>query len=285
MISADATLIALRESLEAFLILSIFAGLVVKLGQRNARKPLLLGAATALAASILVGIVIDRTARDLFSRGGYGEVVEGVASLLAVLIITYMVVWMYRHTLHMVEEMRKKTVRALDAGQPLLLFSIAFVAVAREGLETVLFFATLAGSQSGFDLALSALVGLAASSLMAYLLFAGIVRLNIRRFFTATGVLLIFFAAGLLATSIHEFAEVGYLPETADAWNTEAVLDQTSPVGQFMKAVFGYRDSPSILEASAYVLYVLGFGLWYVRGLFGRVLRPTVTEATPQKQG
>lgn len=281
MVAVDAALITLRESLEAFLIVSIFAGLVVKLGRRETRKYLLWGAAAAIAVSVLVGMAMDATARRLFEDSGSAELFEGLASLLAVGILTYMVVWMYRHTLTMIEGLRKKTVTALSAGQPVVLFSVAFVAVVREGLETVLFFATLTPSTSAADLVLAALLGLAVSGVVAFLVFTGIVRLNIKKFFAATGVLLIFFAGGLLVTSLHELAEVGWVPEVEKAWNTEFLLDQHSTPGSLAKAVFGYRESPTVLEATAYFLYVLGMGAWYLRGiqLWGRAGRPVPAQA------
>ncbi|MBI4392836.1 MAG: FTR1 family protein [Euryarchaeota archaeon] len=267
MVSADATLIVLRESLEAFLIISILTGLVVKLGRPEMKRHLLMGAGAAALLSVVAGVLIDSTARDFFATSGSAEAFEGVASLVAVAILTYMVIWMYRHTIGLVTELRKKAVGAIDAGKPLVFFSIAFVAVAREGLETVLFFATLAPTISAADLLLSALIGLAISGIIAYLVFTGIVKLNINRFFAATGVLLILFAGGLFATAVHEFSEVGWVPESGKAWNTEGVLDQQSTEGSLVKAVLGYRESPTYLEAAAYFAYVLGMGAWYLRGI------------------
>lgn len=282
---AEPTLITIRESLEAFLIISIFAGLVVKLGFPQARKYLLWGAGAALAASVVIGVIIDRTMRELFAESGSAELVEGAASLVAVGILTYMIVWMYRHTLDLVAGLRNRAHEALAAGRPGLLFAIAFVAVAREGLETVFFFASLAPSTSATTLVLAALLGVSISATLAYLVFSGIVRLNIKRFFAASGVLLIFFAGGLLVTSLHEFTEVGLVPQTPTAWNTEPLVDQQGLVGAFVKAVFGYREAPTVLEAAAYWLYVLGMGVWYVWGLLKRagrsvLLRPP--EPTPQ---
>jgi high-affinity iron transporter len=276
-------LVTLRESLEAFLILSILTGLVVKLGHRDARRPILWGAALALAASILIGVVVYHTVYDLYSRAQIGEYVEGAASVLAVGILTYMVIWMYRHTLGLVDDLRKRTHAALDAGRPGVLFALAFVAVLREGIETVLIVAGQAPTTSALDVSAAVLLGIAASGILAWLLFAGIIRLNLQRFFAASGILLIFFAAGLLSTAIHEFAEVGLLPTGPTAWDTEALLDQQSGIGSTVKAVFGYREKPSVLEAAAYAVYLLGLGAWYVRGLIraGRA-RSTPHEAAAQ---
>lgn len=281
MAMATLFLVALRESLEAILIVSIFFGLVVKLGQPQARKPLAYGALAALLVSILAGVLIDRTVRDVFAQSGSGEWLEGVASLVAVGILTYMVVWMYRHTLTLVDDFRKKTARALEAQRSGILFSLAFVAVAREGLETVLFFASAAPSAPASELVLSATLGIGASLVVGLLVFGGIVRLNIRRFFAATGLLLIFLAAGLLSTAIHEFSEIGIVPETATAWSTHGILPQSSFLGSLAKAVVGYRDSPTYLEAAAYLVYLLAMGAWYLRGVatLSRVKQSAPAEA------
>lgn len=276
---ADTTLIALRESLEAFLILSILAGLVVKLGRPETRRYLYAGAVSALALSLLAGFVIDAALRGFLEVDAFAELFEGVASLVAVAILTYMIVWMYRHTLHLASDLHQRSKRALEAGKPAILFALAFVAVAREGLETVLFFATAAHDTSGAELLLSALIGTAISAVLALLLFTGVVRLNLKKFFAVTGLLLVFFAGGLLATSVHEFTEVGLVPETGVAWTTKSLLDQKSPVGSLVKAVLGYRDSPTYVEAAAYGLYVIGMGAWYARGLLQMRRTPTAAPA------
>ena len=277
MLAPDATLIALRESLEAFLILSILAGMAVKFGRPEARRPLLAGALAAVALSVVAGVAIDALARDFFETSGSAELFEGVATLVAVVILTYMVVWMYRHTVTLVGELHQRARAAFAVGASGVLFTLAFVAVAREGLETVLFYATLASSTPASDLLLSAIVGIGASAIVAALVFTGIVRLDFQKFFAITGLLLVVFAGGLLATTIHEFAEVGILPETPHAWNTESILDQHSTTGSLVKAVFGYRESPTYAEAGAYFLYVLALGTWYMRGIRLALKRVTTT--------
>jgi high-affinity iron transporter len=279
---AEPALITIRESLEAFLLISIFAGLVTKLGAPKAKKYLVWGAAAALAAAILTGAVIDRTIRQFFHDTGTASIFGGIAGLVAVGILTYMVIWMYRHTLEFVAGLRGKTQRALAAGRPGLLFTVAFVAVAREGLETVFFFASLAPSTGAMTLIIGLLLGLAVSAALAFFVFTGIVRLNIKRFFAATGILLIFFAGGLLMMALRELTEVGWVPATKIAWDTSRLLDEQSLVGQLAKAVFGYRESPTILEASAYTLYVVGMGAWYILGLLRR--RRAVAEPRPDAE-
>ncbi|HLC45470.1 MAG TPA: FTR1 family protein [archaeon] len=265
MVSIDAFLVVLRESLEAFLILSILFGVLVKTGRREGEKYLLAGALLALALSIATGIAVDAVARDFFESSGSAEAFEGVASLAAVIVLTYMVVWMYQHTLGLASAFHGKAVNALSSGNHGALFALAFLAVAREGLETVLFFAALAPTTTFYELTLSAALGLAASAVASFLLFSGVIRLSISKFFAVSGALLALFAAGLLATSVHEFAEIGVLPETGKAWDTEWLLDQQSALGGIAEAVLGYRESPDYLEVAAYASYLTFLGV-YSRG-------------------
>ena len=267
MLSPEATLIVLRESLEGFLIISILLGLATKFGRPSARTPLLAGAATAVAATILLGLATDAAVRTFLEESGSEALFAATAATVAVGILTYMIVWMYKHTITLVADMRGAAKAAVEIGKPLALFVLAFVAVGREGIETILFFATLAPTTAALTLVISALSGFAASALMAYVVFRGIVRLNLQKFFAASGVLLILFAAGLLAAAFHGFSEAHLLPEMDPAWSTKGILDEDGFVGGLASAILGYRDSPTWLEAAAYVAYAAGMGAWYLRGI------------------
>lgn len=267
LLNPEATLIVLRESLEGFLIVSILMGLVVKFGKPESKKHLLLGAGAAIAATILLGILADAAARDFLEESGSEALFAASAALLAVAILTYMVVWMYKHTLTLVKDVRAKAKSAVQVGAPLALFLLAFAAVGREGVETVLFFATLAPTTGAGALVLSTVVGFAASAVLAWLLFSGIVRLNVQRFFAASGILLVLFGGGLLASAVHDFGEAHLLPELAPAWSTKALLDEEGTAGGIVHALTGYMDSPTWLEVVAYAAYVGGVGAWYLRGV------------------
>lgn len=267
MLSPDATLIVLRESLEGFLIVSILTGLAVKFGKPESKRFLLAGAAAAVVATVLLGVLADAAARQFLEESGSEALFAAGAAVVAVAILTYMIVWMYRHTITLVAEMRGKAKAAVQVGKPIALFLLAFVAVGREGIETVLFFATLAPTASAGSLVLSAVVGFVASALLAYLVFNGIVRLNVSRFFAASGILLVLFAGGLLASAVHGFGEAHIIPQMEPAWSTKAILDEDGVAGGLVHAVLGYRDSPTWLEAGAYLAYAVGVGAWYLRGV------------------
>src|SRR5919106_1651104 len=143
--------------------------------------------------------------------------------------------------------------------------SIAFFAVLREGWETALFLFAISESSSPLSTSVGAVVGLVVSITLGIALYMGSRRLNLRQFFTITGVLLIVFAAGLLAHGVHEFQEAGLLPITVEhVWDTNAVLSEDSRTGEFLTALFGYNGNPSLLEVVAwasYLLLALGFFL------------------------
>lgn len=269
MLNAEATLIVLRESLEGFLIVSILLGLVAKFGKPESRRPLLLGAGAAIAATLVLGVLADEAARRFLEESGSEALFAAGAALVAVAILTYMIVWMYRQTLTLVADMRQTAKAAVTLGAPAMLFLLAFAALGREGIETVLFFATLVPTTSAGTLLASTLVGFAASALLAWALFAGIVRLNVQRFFAASGALLVLLAAGLLAGALHGFAEAHVLPEMAPAWSTKGILDEEGTIGAIVHATTGYMDSPTWLEVGAYLTYVLVVGAWFLRGIRG----------------
>jgi high-affinity iron transporter len=271
----DTSLVALRESLEALLILGILLGVATKLGQPAARRPLLWGAIAGVVASVLAGILARNVAKSLYESNE--QAFEGIASLVAVAILTYMIVWMYRHTQGMIGALTSRTRMAL--GRPGVLFGIAFVAVFREGIETVLFTATKFATDGVGITVLALLAGIAAATFVAFLIFAGFLRLSIERFMLGTGLLLVVIAAGLLGYGAHELAETGAIPETAKAYDIRDTLphkghpgdpDIDTPseaLGSFLFGFVLYRANPTWLEVGLWFAYILGMGGWVVRRL------------------
>jgi high-affinity iron transporter len=168
---------------------------------------------------------------------------------------------------------------ALAAGSATALAGLAFVAVAREGLETVLFlFAIGTSSGPAVPTLLAALAGLAVAVGIGYAIFAAGVRIDLRRFFTITGVVLIFVSAGLVAFAIHEFGEAGLIANTGEAWNIGTVLPESSPLGALLAGLFGYRSAPTPLEVIGYLAYLLPVLVLFLWS--GRVRTvPTVSTA------
>jgi high-affinity iron transporter len=144
------------------------------------------------------------------------------------------------------------------------MFWLAFIAVVREGVELALFItaAFFAGDQSQLmtniiQTLAGTILGLGTATLLGWTLFATTVRLDLRRFFQVTGLLLILFAAGLVAHGIHEFNEVGWIPAVVEpVWDVNSIIDETSLGGQLLKTLFGYNGNPSLTEMISYFVYL-----------------------------
>jgi high-affinity iron transporter len=246
----------LREGLEAALIVGILGAYLVKIGRRDALPKVWAGVFAALGLSIGIGLVIVLTIGELPEL--IQDTAEGVAGLLAVAVLTWMLFWMRRQGRALKGELEHEIDVALTGGSTAALVGLAFVAVAREGIETVLFFvAVISSAGAGLPVFGAALVGLLISVGIGAAIFIGGVRVNLRRFFTLTGTVLIFVAAGLVAFSIHEFGEAGVIPNSGTAFNVGGLLSETSPVGSVLAGLFGYRSSPTPLEFIGYVVYLV----------------------------
>jgi high-affinity iron transporter len=177
-----------------------------------------------------------------------------------------MIFWMQRQGRRIQAELELDVRRAVSAGSAWGLFSLAFVAVVREGIETVLFLTAAALSATPMQTLIGGGLGLALAIVLGWLIFVAGKRLNVRRFFQVTSVLLILFAAGLTAHGIHEFQEAALLPTLVEhVWDINPILDEGSVVGAFLKAIFGYNGNPSLLEALAYSAYFAAVGMASLR--------------------
>jgi high-affinity iron transporter len=251
-----AFLLMIREGLEASLIVGILAAYLVRIGRRDALPRVWAGVLAALGLSIVVGLLIVLTIGNL--PGVVQETTEGLAGLLAVAVLTWMLFWMRRQGRALKGELEHDVDVALTAGSTAALVGLAFVAVAREGLETVLFFvAVISSAGAGLPTFVGALVGLAIAVGIGGAIFLGGIRVNLRRFFTVTGTVLIFVAAGLVAFSIHEFGEGGLIANSGTAFNFGGVLPETDALGSLLAGLFGYRSKPTPLELIGYLAYLI----------------------------
>jgi high-affinity iron transporter len=261
-----ATLLAFREGLEAAIILGIVLSVLGRTGQKGQAWIVWLGAGLAGLISLAAGIALYGL--GIAFEGRAEEIFEGIAMLLAAGVLTWMIFWMARQGRALQTELELGVRRAALSGGVWALFSLAFVAVLREGIELALFLTAAAFTVTAGATLLGALLGLAAAVLAGWLLFATTTRLNVRAFFQVTGVLLIFFAAGLVAHGVHEFNEAGWIPSVIEhVWNINPVLDEGSEVGQILKALLGYNGNPSLTEVVAYAGYWIAVltALWRTR--------------------
>jgi high-affinity iron transporter len=251
-----AFLLMLREGLEAALIVGILAAYLVRIGRRDALPKVWAGVGAALALSVGVGLVIVVTIGDL--PAAVQDTAEGLAGLLAVGVLTWMLFWMRRQGRALKGELERNVDVALTGGSTAALIGLAFVAVLREGIETVLFLvAVISSAGAGLPTFVGALAGLAIAVAIGAAIFIGGIRINLRRFFTITGTVLIFVAAGLVAFAIHEFGEGGLIGNTGTAFNVGGLLPETNALGSLLSGLFGYRSSPTPLEVIGYLAYLV----------------------------
>jgi len=246
----------LREGLEAALIVGIVAAYLVKIGRRDALPRIAVGVASAVVLSIAIGVAVILTIEEL------PEIIqataEGVAALVAVAVLTWMLFWMRRQGRAIKGELEHEVDLAISSGGTFALVALAFVAVIREGVETALFLIpVLSFNGAGIDTLAGGVLGLAVAIATGWAIFVAGRRVNLRRFFTVTGSILIFVAAGLVAFAIHEFGEAGLVANTGVAFDLGGVLSDTSPLGSILHGLFGYRSAPTVLELLGYLAYLV----------------------------
>jgi high-affinity iron transporter len=249
-------LITLREGLEAALIVGIVLGVLRNLGQADRSKPVWAGVLAAVMVSIVAGLALNALGVAFEGRGE--KIFEGAAMLLAAGVLTWMIFWMQRQGREIQAELERDVRQAVTTRNAWALFSLAFVAVVREGIETVLFLTAASFSATGVETLVGGALGLAIAIVVGWLMFIAGKRLDVRTFFRVTSVLLILFAAGLAAHGVHELQEAAVVPTIIEhVWDVNHILDESSAVGTFLKALFGYNGNPSLLEVVAYVAYFI----------------------------
>ncbi|MDH7486864.1 MAG: FTR1 family protein [Anaerolineae bacterium] len=253
-------LITFREGLEAALVVGIMLGVLHKLGRADRSRPVWTGVLAAVVVSIAAGLALNALGVAFEGRGE--EIFEGAAMLLAAGVLTWMIFWMQRQGRQIQAQLELDVRRAVTASSRWALFSLAFVAVVREGIETVLFLTAAAFSATPAQALVGGAAGLIVALALGWLMFAAGKRLDVRAFFRVTGVLLILFAAGLVAQGVHALQEAAVLPTLVEhVWDINPILDEASMAGALLKALFGYNGNPSLLEVVAYGLYFAVVGI------------------------
>ncbi len=257
-------LITLREGLEAALIVGIILAYLARTNNRQGFKPVWIGTSLAVLVSLIVGAIIYVLAGEFSGRAE--EVFEGIAMFLAVGILTWMIFWMRKQAINIKAHLQAQIQSVLVRSSSLGLVILAFVVVVREGIETVLFlFAATRVAESPVLFTVGGFVGLAIAIVIGYSIYKGASQLNLRTFFNVTTLVLIFFAAGLLAYGIHEFIEAGIIPPLVEhVWDINHILSEKSTFGLFLKAILGYNGNPALVEVAAYVVYLaLALGFYF----------------------
>jgi high-affinity iron transporter len=249
--------IGLREGLEASLIVGIVAGFLGRQGRRDALRQVWIGVVTAVLICVAVGVVLEIVSADLPQAQQEG--LETVIGLFAVAMVTYMVIWMRRHSRNLKGELESAAGAALARGSAAALVAMAFLAVLREGFETAVFLlAAFQASTSPMLAGSGALLGILLAVLLGYGIYRGGVRLNLGKFFRVTGVVLVVVAAGLVMTAAHTAHEAGWLnvgqQRVADlSW----LVQPGTPVSSLVTGMLGIQPYPVLVEVLAWLVYLV----------------------------
>ena len=258
-------LIGLREGLEAALIVGILVAYLVRTDRRDRLKILWIGVGAAVAVSLAVGAILEYAVDNLGDEALAPFV--GYTSLITVVLVTTMVFWMQRTARRMKSDLEGHLSQALAAG-PVAILLTAFVAVVREGIETALFLWSNVQANGGSAASvIGAVMGIAASAVLGWLVYRRSVHIDLSKFFTITGVMLIVIAAGVLSYGLHELAEGGVIPTTATAFDITSWFDADSWYAALLRGVFGFRPAPNVLEVAAWFAYVIPVTWLFLRGI------------------
>jgi len=248
--------IFLREGVEASMIIAILLAYLNRIGRRDHFRDVFIGVGAALILATAGGAIAYTTIRS-YDGSRVQTIFETVTYLVAATVLTYMTFWMRHHARSLSKELRARAEAALDGRARWGLGLLAFQAVGREGLETVVFTLAIIFSTSAASALSGAVIGLAGSLVIAFVIYRLGHRLNLSRFFTVIGVLLMVFAAGLLADAVQNMQELGWLPVLdTPMWHSASLLSQDSAFGDVLHSFFGYSDAPTPLQLLVYVGYL-----------------------------
>lgn len=277
---AATLVIFLREGIEASMIVAILLAYLNRIGQRRYFRDVFIGVGAALALAGGGGVAAYLTIRE-YDGSRVQTIFETATYLLAAVVLTYMTFWMRGHARGLSGELRARADAAMTGGARMGLALLAFQAVGREGLETVVFTLAIIFSTSTQGALLGAVVGLAGSLMIAFFIYRLGHKLNLGRFFTVIGALLMFFAAGLLADAVENLQELGWLNVLATPlWHTGGLLSEDGTVGDILHSFVGYADSPTLLQILVYVAYLATVLAFFLRVGHRHVKAPAAPAGT-----
>lgn len=264
-------LLTLREGVEVSLIIGIILGTLGRLEQPHLRRSVWLGVGMASVFSLGAAVIIHSVGASFTGRSE--EIFEGVTMVIAAIVLTWVIFWMNRQARNLSQNIEADVRTATSDQGRWALFSLAFFAVLREGIEIGLFLTTTTFTMGITMTVLGALLGLIVAIAITSTLIASISRMQLKTFFLSTSVLLILFSAGLVGHAVHEFNEVNLIPALVDPlWDISQILSESSALGQTLKALFGYNANPSLTEVLAYFgYYVLILVLFKFRSAYSAV--------------
>jgi FTR1 family protein len=266
--------IGLREGVEAALIVGIIASFLRQEGRRDALRPMWLGVAAAVAICLAVGVLLQLLDEELPQRQQEG--LETVVGVLAIGIVSFMIVWMRRHARGLSGQLRESARSALAAGSTAALVAMAFFAVIREGLETVVFLlAVFQNADEPLTAGAGALLGIACAIAIGFAIYSGGVRINLARFFRITGFVLVLVAAGLVASALHSAHEAGWVNAgQGQALDLTWLVVPGSWTSSLLTGMLGWQPQPTYIELIGYLVFLIpaaAYVLWPPRARLARV--------------
>ncbi len=275
-------LIGLREGLEAGIVVMVLVAFLVKMQRRDALKWVWAGVAAAVAMTVVLFVAIQYGAYNI--TGLAAEAVAGVASVVAVGIVTTMVLWMRKAAATISGELRAGMSRALETGA-LAVLTLSFLAVGREGAETALFMVGYAEADTAWPL-VGLLAGVLVAVGIAWGMYAGAIRINLAKFFTYTGVFLIVVAAGILSYGIGALQTVGWLPATARAFDISTWFNWSAWYGEIVQGVFNITPPPTVLQLLGWATYLAVVLTVFLKPVTATAApRPATSAPVPASQG
>lgn len=292
--------IVLREVLEACLVVGIALAYLNRTGATQYRKWVWIGAGVGIGISIIIGLVFGLifwiNDNSVF-EGNAEKIFEGVTFLVAAALLTWMIVWMMAMGRQIQEKLEGKVEKIMenDKSSRRRAFGLASLVgfqVLREGIETFIFISAngSADDRGGWRaIPIPGVLAIFVGLLVSYLVFKGMMQLDIIRFFYVSGILLVAFAAGLVSYAFHEIQETGAFGPWADDksqrdwynysfWTTKACCnDKSNEFFAIFRALFGYQDTPTFIEWSTYFAYWLLFCVLVI-GLNWDVVRASKDE-------
>ena len=252
----ESFLVTSRETLEASLVVGIVLAYLNRTNNQNYRKTVYYGIGFGILASVIAALIFT------FFAGGFEgkaeQIFEGITMIIGAFLLTTMILWMMKQR-HISKEIEGKVEKHLMSSQPLFshmgIFMLIFIAIIREGVETVIFLNAI-NYASGINF-IGGTLGIIAAIIAGYLFFIGTNKINLKKMFGISSILLILFAAGLVAHGFHEFGEAGIVSGiVSPLFDINNVLSEKGIVGGFLKGLFGYNGNPSLLEVIAWVSYL-----------------------------
>lgn len=249
-----AALITFREALEVALVVGILLTFFKKTNQTRFNKYVWYGVGGGIAIALVLAYLLFTV------FGGFEspteEIFEGVLMFATAGFLTWMILWVHRQK-GVVRKLQAKAKQHIESGYSLGIVILTLTAVIREGVETV-FYLRAASSATGENQLLGSVIGIAAGVALGYGIFRYALRINVEKVLQISGVILLLFAAGLVANGVHEFQEVGLLPVYSfdPLLNLTHILDHNSVFGSLLRTLFGYTSKPTLLELLSYGSYI-----------------------------